>query len=107
MPISDVRQSDPVIHICTFFFSYHPPSCSITRGWTQFPVLFSRTSLPTLSKCNSLHLKESLIQNKKIKCQEGQMLKKSQSHEEMSFAGRLLVTLKKQFYDVIMDDVMQ
>lgn len=35
------------------------------------------------------------------------MLKKSQSHEEMSFAGRLLVTLKKQFYDVIMDDVMQ
>lgn len=35
------------------------------------------------------------------------MLKKSQSHEEMSFAGRLLVTPKKQFYDVIMDDVMQ
>ena len=41
-------------HIHTFPFLYYLPSWSIPRDWTQFPVLYSRTSLPIHSKC-SLH----------------------------------------------------
>ena len=44
------------IHIHTFFFSYHPPSSSIPRDWTQSRVLHSRTSLPFHSKWNHFHL---------------------------------------------------
>ena len=36
--ISAVQQSDPVIHIYTFFFSYHPPSCSIPRDQCWFQI---------------------------------------------------------------------
>ena len=45
-------------YICThiFFFSYYPPSCSITNDWIEFPVLHGRTSLLIHSKCNNLHL---------------------------------------------------
>ena len=49
-------QSDPVIHIYTFFFSHYPPSCSITSDQISFPVLYCRISLLIPSKCNSLHL---------------------------------------------------
>ena len=41
VPISAVQQSGPVTHIYTFFSSYHPPSWSLPRDWTQFPVLSS------------------------------------------------------------------
>ena len=44
------------IYIYTFFFSYYLPSCSNSRDWIQFPVLYSRTSLLIHSKCNTLHL---------------------------------------------------
>ena len=37
--------------VCVFFFSYHPPLCSIPRDCTQFPVEYSRTSLLIHSKC--------------------------------------------------------
>ena len=50
--ISAVPQSDPVIHVHTFFFSYYLPSWSIPGDWRQFPVLYCRTSLLTL---NFLH----------------------------------------------------
>ena len=56
MPVSALQQGYPVVHIYTFFFSYHPPSCSIPSNWTQFPVLHSRTPLPLRSKCKRLHL---------------------------------------------------
>ena len=60
LPISAVQQSDPVIlesYLYTFFFSHHPPSCSITRDEvSSFPVLYSRISLHLCSKCNRLHL---------------------------------------------------
>ena len=42
------------IHI--FFFSFYPPSCSITSDQIQFLVLYSRISLLIYSKCNSFHL---------------------------------------------------
>ena len=54
---SGVQHSDPVIHIYPFFSSYLPPSSSIPRDWTQFPVPY--TAGPQLlihSKCNSLRL---------------------------------------------------
>ena len=50
------QQSDPVIHLYTFFFSYYPPSCSITSDWIEFPALYGRISWLIHSKCNSLHL---------------------------------------------------
>ena len=53
MLYSIVTQSYIYIHC---FFSYCLPSLPIPRDWTQFPVLYSRTSLPIHSKCNSLHL---------------------------------------------------
>ena len=56
VPISAVQQSDPVIHTVTFLFSYNLPSCSIPREWTEFPVLYSRTSLLSHSQFRSLHL---------------------------------------------------
>ena len=46
VPISAVQQSDPVIHMSTFLFSYYLSSWSIPRDWIWFPVLYSRTSLP-------------------------------------------------------------
>ena len=33
LSISAVQQSDPVIHVYTFFVSYYLPSCSITSDW--------------------------------------------------------------------------
>ena len=54
MLYSKVTQS--YIHTCTFFLSYYLPSCSITRDWIEFPVLYSRTSLLIHSKWNSLPL---------------------------------------------------
>ena len=33
--ISAVQQSDPVMHIYTFFFSHCLPSCSIPRDWIE------------------------------------------------------------------------
>ena len=56
LSISAVQQSDPVIHIYTFFFSYYLLSYSITSDWIQFSVLYSRTSLLIHFKCNNLHL---------------------------------------------------
>ena len=56
MSISTVQQSDPIIHIYTFFFSHYLPSCSTPKDWTLFSVLCCRTPLPIHSKCNSLHL---------------------------------------------------
>ena len=56
LSISAVQQSDPVISIYTFFFSYYHLSCSITSDWIEFPVLFSRTLLLIHSTCNCLHL---------------------------------------------------
>ena len=56
MSVSDVQQSDPVLYIYTSFFSYYLPSYSITSDWTEFPVLYNRTSLLLHSKCNGLHL---------------------------------------------------
>ena len=51
---SKVTQS--YIHTCTFFLSYYLPSCSITRDWIEFPVLYSRTSLLIHYKCfRSIH----------------------------------------------------
>ena len=47
---------NPVIVIHAFFFSYHLPSCSTLRDWTQSPVLYSSTPLLIHSKCNSLHI---------------------------------------------------
>ena len=41
------------IYIFFFFFSNPPPSWSIPRDWTQFPVLYSRTSLFIHSQCNN------------------------------------------------------
>ena len=59
LSISAIQQSDPVIHIYiymyTFFFSHYPPLCPIKSDWIQFPVLCSRISLLIHSKCNSLH----------------------------------------------------
>ena len=55
MPISAVQQSDAVLHTYTRFFSSHPPTRSVPRDWTRFPVLHSRTPLPILSRWNSLH----------------------------------------------------
>ena len=52
LSISAVQQSDPVIHVYTFFFSYYLPSCSITSDWIESPVLYSRTSFLIHSKCN-------------------------------------------------------
>ena len=43
-------------YLSTFFFSHYPPSCSILSDKIQFPVLYSRISLLTHSKCNSVHL---------------------------------------------------
>ena len=54
VPISAVQQSDPVIHLYTFFFSYHLPSRSIPRDWLSAPVLYSRThcfSIPNARVC--------------------------------------------------------
>ena len=56
LPISATQQSDPVIyththtHTHTFSLSCCPLSCSITSDWIQFPVIYSRTSLPIHSK---------------------------------------------------------
>ena len=45
------------VFVCTtLFFSHCLQSCSIPKGWIEFPVLYSRTSLLIHSKCNSLHL---------------------------------------------------
>ena len=44
MPISAVQQSDPVIHVYTFFFSYKLPSCSIPRD--AYPIFFLLSSAP-------------------------------------------------------------
>ena len=44
MPISAVQQSDPVIHVYTFFFSYKLPSCSIPRD--AYPFFFLLSSAP-------------------------------------------------------------
>lgn len=55
LSISAAQQSNPVIHIHTFFFSCYRPSCSIPRDWMQFPVRYSRTPLPIHSKCSILH----------------------------------------------------
>ena len=49
---SKVTQSHIYIHS---FFSYHPPSSYSPRYWTQFPVLYSGSSLPVHPKYNSLH----------------------------------------------------
>ena len=35
---------------------FYLTSWSLSRDWVEFPVLYSRTSLPIHSKCNSLHL---------------------------------------------------
>ena len=56
MVIPAVQHSDPVLNIYTFPFSYYPPSWSIPRDWTEFPVLDSRTSWLIHSQCHSLHL---------------------------------------------------
>ena len=65
VPISAIQHSVPIslslslthTHTHTLFlFSYYLPSWSIPRDWRQFPALYSRTSLLTHSKCNSLHL---------------------------------------------------
>ena len=50
VPISAVQQSDPVIHIYTFFLLYHLPSCPTPRDWTQFPVLCGRLITPNLGE---------------------------------------------------------
>ena len=57
--ISAVQQSDSVIHMCILFLILFP-SCSIPRNWIQFPLLYSRTSLLTHSRCNS-NLAEFLL----------------------------------------------
>ena len=53
MSISAAQPSDPVIYVYTrtLFFSYYLPSCSITRDWILFPLLYSKTSLLFHSKC--------------------------------------------------------
>ena len=56
LSISAVQQSDPVIHIHTFFFLHYPPSCPSTTDQTCFLGLHSRISLLIHSKCNSLDL---------------------------------------------------
>ena len=63
VPISTVQHSDPVIYVymirvrlCVYFSSYYLPSCSISRDWITFSVLYNRTSLLIYSKCNSWHL---------------------------------------------------
>ena len=55
---SKVTQSYIYTHAytCIFFFWYCLPSCYITSDWTQFPVLYNKTSFLIHSKCNSLHL---------------------------------------------------
>ena len=52
LSISAVQQSDPDIHLYTAFFSHYPPSCSITRYQTQFPLLYVQQDLIAYS----LHL---------------------------------------------------
>ena len=54
MPISAVQQSDPVIHVYTFFFSYYLPAWATPRDWISLPVQQDLTALH--SKGNSLHL---------------------------------------------------
>ena len=55
--ISVVEQSDPVTHMCTFFFfffSYYLPLCSNPRAWTQFPTVHIRPphpSIPNVTVC--------------------------------------------------------
>ena len=44
------------IFIYIFFFPCYLPSCPNPRDWTQFPVLYSRTSVLIYSKCSSLLL---------------------------------------------------
>ena len=57
VPISSVQHTDPFIHI--FIYNIHTHSLSyiiFPRDWIEFPVLYSRTSLPIHSECHSLHL---------------------------------------------------
>ena len=51
------------IYTHTFLFSYYVPSCSVTRDWIWFSVLYRRTSLLIHSKCNSLLLLTSNSQS--------------------------------------------
>ena len=44
------------IYLYIFLFSYYLPSCSITRNWIEFPLLYSRTLLLIHFKCSSLYL---------------------------------------------------
>ena len=54
--ISAAQQTDRGTRVCPFLFSHYSPSCCISSGWIEFPVLDSRTSLLVHSKQNSLHL---------------------------------------------------
>ena len=74
MQISALQQSDPFTYICItcarahththththihihmFLFFYYLPSWSVPSAWGEFPVLQSRTSRLTHSKCNGSH----------------------------------------------------
>lgn len=56
LSISALQQSDQLYIICTFFSSHYPPADSITRDWTLFPVLYSRTLAVTLKHTPLQHL---------------------------------------------------
>ena len=56
LPYSEVTQSVLHMYIHTSLFLNYLSSRSIPRDWTQFPVLYSRTSLPIHPKYNSWHL---------------------------------------------------
>ena len=53
LSISTVQQSDPVIHVHTFFFLILSSSYSITSNQIEFSVLNSRISLLIHSKFNN------------------------------------------------------
>ena len=46
------------VYVCTFCSSYYLPLCSVPRDWIQFPVLYSRISLPL----HSAHLEDIYVQ---------------------------------------------
>ena len=72
MSISAVQQSDPVIHI--HFLPLLSSSCSITRDWLEFPVLYSRTffAYPGIFSFNaSDKMKKKVNLEKKIEHYKG------------------------------------
>lgn len=55
LSISALQQSDQ-LYIIRTSSSHYPPADSITRDWTLFPVLYSRTLAVTLKQMPLQHL---------------------------------------------------